>query len=206
MPALRLTSFLALLQITTAESTLTRRALIGNGFGDSLYSISDEHWNEALNDPDATGRYPIDGYDVSKPYPEEGILPPIEGWSIDVNITADIPIPTIPDRFISGVNIRVSPPTELISTDSNGTTTLKADMDEWKVCISYLALSSEALEKAKSDDGSCSSIVSQECIQDLTNTDNNLDRSTGRCRSPETGTPNCEGLFNGGATNSTIAP
>jgi hypothetical protein len=108
-----------------------------------------------LDDPTAalarnvTMHFPFTGYNISKPFPAS----PMDGWSLDLDVAADVPahLPDGTKGFVTLSDVYVTPPKgELDSEDSS-----------WDVCAQYIGPID-----ATGDDGSCSTALGKECIDD----------------------------------------
>lgn len=118
---------------------------MGNGIG--LIGFPSSKWTEALNKPNATGRFDIDGYNITKEYPwnEDVSVRAMDGWSLEFNITAAIStanstskaLPS--DGFVAGATLRINPPPSLVTKNEGGNKTIAAH-DSWNVCIVWFGI------------------------------------------------------------------
>jgi len=158
-----LASILPILHISLASAQLG----IGSGI-----TIPPSQWNEALNKPNATGRFDFDGYDITEEYPwEEDISArAIDGWSWEFNITAAISTAnsrSTSDGFVAGANLRLHPPPSIVTKDKDGNRTIAAH-ESWQICIVVMSnkspnFSKDLIERGKTDDGSCKNMLGDEC-------------------------------------------
>ncbi|KAM7184951.1 hypothetical protein V8F20_011988 [Naviculisporaceae sp. PSN 640] len=148
------------------------RAQMGSGTG-AVYIPSEDFGAATYGNPNATGSFPIDGFDVTKPYPSGSAPDPIEGWSIELGVAAAISTEnstgtmSLPnDGYAAGLSLQLKPPAELVTQDAAG---VKAD-ESWKVCITVMfndQFSEAATEAGKKDDGSCNMLFGEECVAAL---------------------------------------
>lgn len=138
-----------------------------------------------LDAPNATGNYPIAGPNISAPYSETSNL---DGWSWSVDVAADLPIGSAytskygNDKFYTGGKLTFNAPASLLSSSSRNLTV----NDDWEICLYSWQIglnwgSSVAAypNELRIDDGSCSSVLTSECITDLQNA-----ISFGQCSCP----------------------
>lgn len=141
------------------------------------------------NTPNITGQYPIAGYDISTPYvsnPEPGD-DTIDGWLWSIAVAADLPLENSTtmhsdDDFYTGGRIVLEAPKSLVSDGGN----LTVD-DEWKLCVfAWNVGDNESYpEDLRNDNGTCGSILSDECIANLkTEATPALGEGGGQCSCP----------------------
>ncbi|KAI1340848.1 hypothetical protein F5Y15DRAFT_414572 [Xylariaceae sp. FL0016] len=110
----------------------------------------------------ATGRYPLSTPDTSTPYSESGSNDTgLHGWAWDIQVSANVPVSDtqVPERFdtdalasfFTGVEITLQAPSAA-AVDSS-----------WDVCIIEWQINSSNADDLREDDGTCSSVLSQEC-------------------------------------------
>lgn len=131
-------------------------------------------WNEPrsefdalLNKPNATGKFPIAGPNISTPYSETR---PIDGWSWSIDVVADFPIANSKTqaahygtKFYTGGKVTLNAPISLLSSSGN----LTVD-DDWQVCVFGWQLDgADYPDKLRTDDGTCSSLLTSECISGI---------------------------------------
>lgn len=152
--------------------------LIGVNVGEAVLSIPGAEWEQALNRPNATGHFPIVGYNVSQPINSATL---IDGWSLDFNITADIStanrtirpgvqLPNDTGSYVTGASIRLNAPPSLLTTTANGSTVVKFDNNTWSICATWLFLErlpQETIDAGKNDNGSCTSMFGEQCVLDI---------------------------------------
>ena len=129
--------------------------------------ISDKGWESASSSPNATGSAALSGFNVSQEWPGE----PIKGWSLDINVLADVPSKDKDDEFYTGVTFSLSAPDELQTKLDNGSTVLQVDNpnnSSWAVCMTIITfLTEESLEDGYDDDGSCHATLGDKCVDAL---------------------------------------
>lgn len=157
-----------------------------------------DEFETLLNNPNATGNFPIDGPNISTSTSTRII----EGWSWSIAVVADLPIANSStfatdygDKFYTGGTITFNAPSSLLSSPSKN---LSVD-DNREICLFSWQLDGVAYpSKLRSDDGSCTSILSIECINDLKVAAKLT--STGNCRCPiAKDIPSCAALGNDSA-------
>jgi hypothetical protein len=157
--------------------------LLGIASGELVAAITPAQWKQALDKPNATGHFPVQGYDISQPYPVgHDFVTPIDGWSLDINITADIslenadPYPGYswpPQSYFTGINVRFNPPASLVTTSPNGSSAVRFDKSTWAICMTVIwpeGLPQAALDAGKNDNGSCTSMFGEDCVRDIRST------------------------------------
>jgi hypothetical protein len=134
----------------------------GDAFGP--FGVPDSRYNELLDAPNATSQYPLSGRNISAPYPGSG---PIDGWSWTVSVVADIPV------SLSNSTTVDSYPSNYTFTGSRvvlqaPTGPAAAAHESWFVCVVNWDIDlSKYPSKLRTDDGSCSSVLSDQCIRDI---------------------------------------
>jgi len=173
--------FLACLSphVVTAALRMAGVQRDGPGFGSAVIAIPSTQWENALENPNATGHFPIQGYDLSRPYPSTGAIPQsIDGWSLDFNVTADISaanatgfeLPRAADGYVTGASIRLRPPASLLTAAPEGQSPVKVDNATWQLCLNVLdtrSLPQATIDAGRKDDGSCTSMLGEQCVRDL---------------------------------------
>jgi len=143
-------------------------SLSGLSTDSPVFNITTIAWAQAMNNPNATGHFPIVGYDVSQPFPTAN---PIDGWSIDLNVTDNIPNVQDNNSIIAGASIRLNPPPSLIAQTSNGSATFRADASTWHMCVmTFFDLPQSTVDAGKNDNGSCNSMFGEQCVLDIRST------------------------------------
>ncbi|KAH9896322.1 hypothetical protein F4778DRAFT_783598 [Xylariomycetidae sp. FL2044] len=120
-----------------------------------------EDFERAMAAPNATGSYPVAGFDVTKPYPGE----PIDGWTLDISVAAEIPTTPNGSEFVTGVGLQLKAPRALLTNASDvAGGVLPADNSTWRLCL--MGFSSKLSGDANAD-GTCTGILDDDCISDL---------------------------------------
>ncbi|KAI0117954.1 hypothetical protein GGR51DRAFT_500667 [Nemania sp. FL0031] len=122
-------------------------------------------WEAHLAHPNATGRNPVVGFDVSRPWPgTQG-----DGWTIGINVTSDIPDSQIMNpsnatgKTFTGTSIFLQAPDNLQSTFSSPTA---LDETTWKICVIVVPDAPQDNVTDAAEDGSCP-VLSAQCVSDL---------------------------------------
>ncbi|KAL2126467.1 hypothetical protein VTI74DRAFT_851 [Chaetomium olivicolor] len=127
------------------------------------WSLPDATYDKLMEKSNATSKYPLQAPDTSAPFPAPG---PIDGWSLTVSVVADVPMAesplsvahTFPNFTFTGNRIVLRAPT---GPDS-------AVDDSWHICVLQWTIDPYHFEaKLRDDDGSCSSVVSDQCARDV---------------------------------------
>ncbi|KAI1358386.1 hypothetical protein F5Y08DRAFT_350873 [Xylaria arbuscula] len=123
------------------------------------------------NNTNITGEYAIPGYNISVPY--GSISPPdygkIDGWSWSIAVAANIPLENSTtaqnnDSFHTGGKIVLNAPKSLVGDGGNLTVE-----DGWRICVfAWEVQNDDSYPKAlRKDNGTCGSILSDKCIENL---------------------------------------
>ncbi|XXH06074.1 hypothetical protein Hte_012519 [Hypoxylon texense] len=148
-------------------SLLTPPAL-GTFFFDYLRAnIDPVTWDAALAAPNATGTYPMPGFNISGPFSDAEI----PGWTMSIRVSANrethLNDADDKSRYFTGASISVRAPDALLRDNQ---VVLADDLQggsSWKVRAYVVdAIKDKVDEKARDDDGSCASFLSAECIRD----------------------------------------
>ncbi|EPE30702.1 hypothetical protein GLAREA_03669 [Glarea lozoyensis ATCC 20868] len=149
--------------------------------------------NLVNNHPNATGNFPIAGPNLSMSSNSN-----IEGWHWSISAVADIPIVNSswnrPERsiFYTGGKLIFNGP----SSPSNQNISVN---DDWHICLFNWQLDNVPYPSAlRGDDGTCSSVLNNQCIAELKNA---VQTSSGRsCSCPrKSEIPSCTALGNDSA-------
>ncbi|KAI0196398.1 hypothetical protein F4808DRAFT_323068 [Astrocystis sublimbata] len=183
--ALRLLHVLAI----TSISDIIPTVLADNGV--ALLQATEEEgpWHEPrlefdmflANRANATREFPIPGPNISAPGsssgPQTGST--TDGWSWSIAVAADMPLdnssiapkPNSEGPFYyTGLKVNFNAPPSLVT--SNGGKNLTVD-DDWEICLYAWDLNfgqhdlGEYPDKLRSDDGTCASVLTEECIADM---------------------------------------
>ncbi|KAF4970229.1 hypothetical protein FSARC_2694 [Fusarium sarcochroum] len=121
-------------------------------------NISTEEWDSYFNkSPDnATGSYIFDGYNISGPYSPTDT---VDGWEATIKVAN---ITRNDGSSYPGTSIGIKAPRELPVLTSS-----QSEKSDWHVCIDFWAPTTlkYGIDDRWSDNGSCSSFFSDECVQ-----------------------------------------
>lgn len=159
-----LASFVGVVSLSFASAQSSKLSdSYGEGAGFGPWGVPDETYNQLMDSPNATSKYPLPAPDTSAPYPAPG---PVDGWSLAISVVADIAMAESDsstaaphgNHTFTGSRVLLQAPTE---SDSN--------VDEsWSICVIHWDLDLENYPaRLRDDDGSCSSVLSEQCIRDL---------------------------------------
>lgn len=151
--------------VTTPKSSttagLTDTADNGNNhFNVIVYpeqSASDDTLTIGLNAPNATGRYPISGPNITNAYPSTMM----DGWELEMDVAANLPIANgdATAKFVSAAGFKLIPPPELVE---NGV--VNADRDSWYGCMNIFGADGIP---GYTGDGTCSGLLTSKCIANV---------------------------------------
>ncbi|KAI0509217.1 CBP4-domain-containing protein [Xylaria bambusicola] len=135
------------------------------------------------NSTNATGTYAIAGPNISDTFSPTSTL---DGWSWSITL-AELPVParsssTPNDTYFTAGQINLNVPSSLV--DSNGNVIVD---DSWRMCLFGWDLSNNPYpKKLRSDDGTCSSILSDECVADIKKSvDDSINSADEQCACPK---------------------
>ncbi|KAI0378508.1 hypothetical protein F5Y04DRAFT_146200 [Hypomontagnella monticulosa] len=123
-----------------------------------------ETWERNLAQPNATGTFPVTGFDISQKWPSQEV----DGWTLSVNVSTDIPdsqtmnTNNATGKAFAGTSIFLKGPDTI-----QGTFTNQSAIDEttWKVCVAVVPNGPQE-DLSTADNGTCGFLSSQ-CITDL---------------------------------------
>lgn len=148
-----------------AISLLASPAL-GTFFYDYLRAnIDSTTWDAALSTPNATGTYPMSGFNISGAFSDFEI----PGWTMSVRVStnrqSNLQDSDDKSHYFTGTSISVKAPDTLIRDNQ---VVLSDDLQggaSWKVRAYVVdSLRDKVDEAAANDDGDCTSFLSVECI------------------------------------------
>jgi len=137
-------------------------------------------FREQMARPNATGRYPLPGGpDMSVPYPSgrggAGFVAAADpGWSWTISVVADIEMPRSDvedpvNQTFTGAKLTLqAPTTRAVTTDAPGAAAAAVVVvdDSWLLCIVQFDMDIYDIPaRFRQDDGSCSSVLSQQCVR-----------------------------------------
>ncbi|KAI1425417.1 hypothetical protein F5Y12DRAFT_374626 [Xylaria sp. FL1777] len=126
------------------------------------------------NYPNVTGHYAIPGPNISASTQSSssGNESTIDGWQWSITVAADLPLEnssSVPDDdgkgpfYYTGGKIVLTAPSSLVGDGGNLTV-----QDDWKACLYRWDLRNVSYpEELRSDNGTCGSVLSDECIADM---------------------------------------
>ncbi|ETS76870.1 hypothetical protein PFICI_10744 [Pestalotiopsis fici W106-1] len=134
--------------------------------GDAI-QFDQSTWEENLERPNATGSFPITGFDISKAFTS----PPqtVDGWELAVNVTSSISDAdtlnpgNATGQVYTGTSIYLRAPDDVIAALDPDTA---ADNTTWKICVTVMTGGPGEDDTSSADNGTCSSLSSQ-CISDF---------------------------------------
>lgn len=133
------------------------------GIFTSPNKMSIEEWQSRFKNPNATGTYAFEGYNVSEPSPANKT---VDGWTATIRV-ANITDDPDADQPYPGIDISVKAPDGMKLPELNSSQT---NSSNWHVCMSFWTISrmeDRTTDDAQDDDGDCSSFLSEECIEAL---------------------------------------
>ncbi|WZH48954.1 uncharacterized protein QYS62_010140 [Fusarium acuminatum] len=133
------------------------------GIFTSPNKFSIEEWQSLFKNPNATGTYAFEGYDVSEPSPANKT---VDGWTTTIRV-ANITDDPDADQPYPGIDISVKAPDGMKLPELNSSQT---NSSNWHVCMSFWTLGQmedRTTDDVQDDDGDCSSFLSEECIEAL---------------------------------------
>lgn len=147
-------------------------AYIADGMEIGIATVaSPEDWEAAFNQPIAKGTYPTPGFNITQPWPGQSV----DGWAIDIQV-ANVSLANAeanatqlygPVTSFIGTSIAIAPPLDLhglIYLNPN----LDANHSTWEACVSvFIPSPSIDWTPYQNDNGSCSTVLSSQCIADL---------------------------------------
>ncbi|KAJ3466384.1 hypothetical protein MRS44_007042 [Fusarium solani] len=114
-------------------------------------------------DPNATGTYTFDTYNVSGPFPPKET---VGGWKATIAVAANVTGDE--DHNYPGTSISITAPEDMKLPVINNSR--RSNESDWQVCVAFWtpkALDDDAIDDGQDDDGSCSSFLSDDCIEAL---------------------------------------
>lgn len=128
------------------------------------WDLTPSQFDSFLDHPNATTEYDLpQGKNISAPYSEKSI----DGWTWSISVTADVPIENATDpnaAYFTGTRITINTPPSL--PKSNSSRNLHVDKS-WQTCIVKWRFGEGYNDKLREDDGSCSSVLSKNCVTDI---------------------------------------
>ncbi|KAI2470783.1 hypothetical protein F4781DRAFT_389055, partial [Annulohypoxylon bovei var. microspora] len=122
-------------------------------------------WERNLAEPNATGSFPVTGFDVSQAWPGRQV----DGWTLSVNVTSDVPDSQTIDassnatgKSFTGTSIFLTAPESFRAAFANQSA---VDDTTWKICVAVLPTGPQE-DASTADNGTCG-FLSAQCVADL---------------------------------------
>lgn len=158
----------------------------GNG-KTAPWGLTYADFESSLEYANATGTFSVPGPDISRPYPASTI----DGWSWSILVTADMAISNSTSentqneyggKFFTGSELNFNAPPSLRSNSQN----VSVD-SSWKVCVMRWDIMGDAEypEALRGDDGTCHSVLSPECTQNIEKAAIELSANSTDCSCPD---------------------
>lgn len=128
--------------------------------------LSEDKWPLVLTNPSKEGVVKIDGFDISKKYPGESI----DGWTVSVSLKSDIEtkdvVPDPSGPYFNAAALRLNPPEDLVKDALYSDNKTFTAHESWMIKVHRITLQDDANRTAlANDDGSCSNLLSEECVK-----------------------------------------
>ncbi|KAK8041647.1 hypothetical protein PG993_006170 [Apiospora rasikravindrae] len=125
---------------------------------------------EALKTPNLTGTYDFSTPNISAPRAPGKVTDEsnsaLSGWSISIAVRADAPYRD--DEHYTAGAVTIHTPESLLTNVTEGGQKNVSVLDEWELCVIQWDLRDEHYPPAlRGDDGTCSSVLSPDCIRDV---------------------------------------
>lgn len=123
---------------------------------DVVAFITNEAWDAAFLSPNATGQAPVDGFNISTPYPgaKSG------SWSWSIQVKNDMPNGN--SKFVTGTWIQLDAPDDLLQPAGSS-----SSIDpSWYICDSLYFVDGLTSDAASVDAG-CGGVLPAECKADM---------------------------------------
>ncbi|OTA86139.1 hypothetical protein M434DRAFT_399990 [Hypoxylon sp. CO27-5] len=121
-------------------------------------------WERNLAQPNATGSFPVTGFDISQRWPSQQE----DGWTLSVNVSSDIPDSQTMNpsnatgQTFTGTSIFLKAPNDIQATFTNQSA---IDDTTWKICVAVIPNGPQE-DQSATNNGTCGFLSSQ-CISDL---------------------------------------
>ncbi|KAK4443453.1 hypothetical protein QBC34DRAFT_477482 [Podospora aff. communis PSN243] len=158
----------ALLSLVTGLLSVSTLVFAGDSFKsgieDGPHLVPLTRFNEIMTSPNLSSTYPIAAPDTSKPYPNDGSAP-TPGWRWGISVVADILFTETNSSMTWDLKNQTFTATKISLEAPVDDTTKEALMDEsWGICVINWGLNKTAFpDRARQDDGTCSSMLSGRC-------------------------------------------
>lgn len=129
----------------------------------------DRQFFEAMKTPNMTGSCSFATPNITAPPANGTVTAQLPGWSLSVAVRANAQYPRNGEYYVAGT-VHLNTPESLltnmtIAEDGQSQKNVSA-IEPWKVCVTQWALDSRPYpSKMRSDDGTCSSVLSPGCIR-----------------------------------------
>lgn len=159
------------------------------------YGLNADNWAALGVMPDSKQDFKLSGFNVSQRFPGTAL----PGWTVTLGSKANIALPQGAlaqaggaGNFFSGLTVRLTPPPTLTGFDpaaSPRTFTSYVADDSWLLCATIVVPDEATSAKLADDDGSCSTILSADCVQAMelaiSNSQASSNGAGGTCRQPD---------------------
>ncbi|KAL2691223.1 hypothetical protein Neosp_001604 [[Neocosmospora] mangrovei] len=125
--------------------------------------INVEEWESYFKTPNATGTYTFDAYNVSEPFPPKET---VGGWKATIAVAANVTGDEDDNYPVTSISITAPEDMKLPAINDSR----RSNESDWHVCVAFWtpkALDDDAIDDGQDDDGSCSSFLSDDCIEAL---------------------------------------
>lgn len=157
-----------LLLAALLSTAVSAQSFVGGELsGQAPFSLPPSIFSDLTTNPNSDVEFPITGYDVSAAASSSDATgTTINGWSLDVHLTADVPLSRSDDSSINKDQFFQATKMSLIPPNGG-----MAGFDEknWMVCgiVFTGGLKQEGVSGAVGSQGSCSSLLPDDCIQQI---------------------------------------
>lgn len=161
---LRATGVFIALEFCTRATALIGWPRGGTLVTGSAVQFDREAWERNLAQPNATGSFPVTGFDISQRWPSQQV----DGWTLSLNVSSDVPDSQTIDssnatgKTFTGTSIFLTSPESIQEAFTNQTA---LDGTTWKICVSVLPNGPQE-DQSAADNGTCGFLSSQ-CVTDL---------------------------------------
>ncbi|KAH6624298.1 hypothetical protein B0J18DRAFT_174077 [Chaetomium sp. MPI-SDFR-AT-0129] len=147
----------------------------GAGLPNGPWYIPVSTYNTLLDSPNATTQYSLKAPDITARFPASNRF---ANWTLTVSVTADIPVSNINtsvrewhgwplNQSFTGSRVQLTLPTGGDDDDDNDEEEFEPDRS-WEVCvINWDVHLKQDQARLRGDDGTCYSVLSEQCISDM---------------------------------------
>ncbi|KAF4448204.1 hypothetical protein F53441_8365 [Fusarium austroafricanum] len=159
--------------------------------GNPSHNMTEQAWQSAFKNPNATGTYTFTAYNVSERFPPNKT---VDGWTATIQV-ANITDDPDDDTPYPGIDIGVQAPDGMRVPALNSSRT---NSSNWHVCIALWTperLKDGTLNDAQHDDGDCRSFLDEDCIKALKSIGSGYYGNEDGCMAPPQMPLTCEKHF-----------